>query len=483
MPSFCQPIHERARTKIVATVGPACSTTEQLGRLIAAGVDVFRLNMAHGDHASHAAVLENIRAAGELQDRPIGILADLSGPKIRLGELAKDPLECRTGGVFEFVPGTESAKENQLTTNYDLLIDELAEGDRVMLADGTVELRVTKKEHRRVETIVVTPGILRSRQGVNLPGVKLSVPAITTKDRNDAVWAAKHGVDFVSLSFVRAATEIRELQEMLRELGSQALTIAKIEKPEALDNLEDIVAASGGIMVARGDLGVEIDVAETPVAQKRIIDTCTKFRRPVIVATQMLDSMQRSSRPTRAEASDVANAILDGADACMLSGETAIGEYPCESVEMMNRIMLSTEKLLLERPPKHIAPDAANSAGVHPVTEAVVFGAGRIAEWLQAKVVVIETRSGRTALAKSKQRDFISTVGVSANEETLRMMALFWGIEPVRGAPLTEPELRAFVDQWGKGQKILKSGDLVVLLASGDFRTNAHNHVLVHEVK
>jgi pyruvate kinase len=269
---------------------------------------------------------------------------------------------------------------------------------------------------------------------------------------------------------------------MLRELGSQAMTIAKIEKPEALENLEDIVSASGGIMVARGDLGVEIDVAETPVAQKRIIDTCTKMRRPVIVATQMLDSMQHSRRPTRAEASDVANAILDGADACMLSGETAIGKYPQESVETMNRILLATERLLLERPIRHIEPDA-KASGVHPITESMVYGAGRIAQRLSAKAVVISTRSGRTALAKSKQRDFISTLGVSANEETLRKMALFWGIEPIRGALSNETELSDFIDEWGKHHGMLVRGDLVVLMASGDFRSDAHNHVLVHEVK
>lgn len=476
-----QPVSQRARTKIVATVGPACSSREKLSELIAAGVDVFRMNMAHGDTASHENVLANIRHAASQQDRPIGVLVDLSGPKIRLGQLAIDPLDCPLGAKFDFVRGTESESENELTTNYEPLLDELSEGDRVLLCDGTVGMKVIKKSSDRVQCEVVGPGILRSRQGVNLPGVKLSVPAITPRDHENAVWAAKNNADFVSLSFVRTPEEIRQLKVILRELGSQAMTIAKIEKPEALERLDEIVIAADGIMVARGDLGVEIDIERTPVEQKRIIDTCTKHRRPVIVATQMLDSMQHSRRPTRAEASDVANAILDGADACMLSGETAIGKYPSIAVDVMNRIMLETEKRLAERPPVQIDSDP-DDAAVHPVTEAVVYGAAKIASRLKAKIVAIQTRSGRTALAKSKQRDVILSIAVSEKEQTLRQMALFWGIQPVGGAPRDDSSLRQFIDTWGKENNFLKTGDLVVLMASGDFRTAAHNRIEVHEV-
>ncbi len=479
MPNLNQPIDERARTKIVATVGPACSTEEKLGQLIAAGVDVFRMNTAHGDQASHEKMLAKIRSAASQQERPIGILVDLAGPKIRLGTLVEDPLDCPAGAEFHFVPGTESTQPNELTSNYDKLLEELSEGDRVLLADGTVGMRVKKKSPDRVTCEVYAPGILRSRQGVNLPGVKLSVPSITPQDHEWAVWAAKNRADFVSLSFVREAKEIRQLKVMLRELGSRAMTIAKIEKPEALECLDEIVNASDGIMVARGDLGVEIDIERTPVEQKRIIDTCTRYRRPVIVATQMLDSMQVSRRPTRAEASDVANAILDGADACMLSGETAIGDFPTESVDMMNRIMLATEQHLARQPRPMLDQ---SHVGVHPVTEAVVHGAGKIAERLGAKAVAIQTRSGRTALAKSKQRDLIPSIAVSEKEQTLRQMALFWGIEPVAGAPVDSSSLRQFIDEWGKEQGLLKTADLVVLMASGDFRAEAHNRILVHEV-
>ena len=479
--NLTQPVAERARTKIVATVGPACSSVNKLAELISAGVDVFRINTAHGDTEQHDKLLGQIRLAASQQDRPIGILVDLAGPKIRLGTLVNDPLDCHLGAELTFVSGTESSRPDELTTNYEKLLDELAVDDRVLLADGTVGLRVKTCTAERVVCEVVSAGTLRSRQGVNLPGVKLSVPSITEKDHRHAVWAAKNNVDFVSLSFVRSPEEIRGLKVILRELGSRAMTIAKIEKPEALTCLDEIVIAADGIMVARGDLGVEIDIERTPVEQKRIIDTCAKYRRPVIVATQMLDSMQHSSRPTRAEASDVANAILDGADACMLSGETAIGDYPTESVDMMNRIMLVTEQRLASHPPERIDPAPAQGA-VHPVTEAVVFGAARIAERLNANVVVIQTNSGRTALAKSKQRDLISSIAVSDREQTLRQMALYWGIEPVVGAPASVASLRQFVDDWGKANRVLGTGDLVVLMASGDLKAGAHNRVVVHEV-
>jgi pyruvate kinase len=332
---------QRARTKIVATVGPACRAPDRLAELATAGVDVFRLNMAHGTPAEHEREVEDIRRISRDSGRPLGILVDLAGPKIRLGELFQEPTECTAGAEVQFIRGNRSPAANVFTSNYDQLIDELAVGNSVMLADGTVELHVVAKDSAMVTCRVVMGGIVRGRQGINLPGARLSVPAMTNDDWTHAAWAAQQGVDFVSLSFVRSDREIGQLQTRLRELGSSALVIAKIEKREALDNLDAIVAASDGIMVARGDLGVETDVAEMPVAQKRVIRCCQKLMKPVIVATQMLDSMTRSNRPTRAEATDVANAILDGADACMLSGETAIGEFPRQTVEMMNRILLA----------------------------------------------------------------------------------------------------------------------------------------------
>lgn len=477
-----EPHVQRARTKIVATVGPACGAPENLVTLIHSGVDVFRINMAHGNPDQHAEAIRNIRQASAEVGRPIGILVDLAGPKIRLGTLFTDPTPCSLGESFEFVRGEKATGPRVFTSNYERLIDELDLDDTVMLADGTVGLRVTAKESDRVTCTVTAAGSVRSRQGVNLPGVKLSVPAMTEKDWQHAKWAVEQGADFVSLSFVRTPAEIVLLKERLRELGSQAIVIAKIEKKEALDNLKEIVAASDGVMVARGDLGVETDVAEMPIAQKRIIACCQQFLKPVIVATQMLDSMTHSARPTRAETTDVANAILDGADACMLSGETAVGEFPQQTVEMMNRIMLATERALLDLPPQ--SPPIAAVAGVHPITTAVVYGASRIAAQLFARMVVIATRLGGTARVKSKMRDFIPTVGVSDHVETLRQMCLFWGITPLQVPQISNGvELRRFIAQWGQRDGALHSGDRVVYVTGSEVVAQAHNVVVVYEVE
>ncbi|QDU93840.1 Pyruvate kinase [Lignipirellula cremea] len=308
------------------------------------------------------------------------------------------------------------------------LVDELQRGDRVLLSDGAVGMRVVEKRPDAAVCQVDGAGTIRTRQGINLPGVKLSTPAMSEEDLAHALWAAQAGVDFVSLSFVRTPEEIEQLKALLLDEGSSALAIAKIEKAEAVENLEAIVRASGGVMVARGDLGVEIDVAEMPVVQKRIIQMCQKYIRPVIVATQMLESMQHSKRPTRAEATDVANAVYDGADACMLSGETAVGEYPCEVVDMMRRIIYSTEKALRHAPPQ--ASSAPDAAGVHPITAAVVDGAVRIARQADARMLVVATVSGATARVISKQRAYFPSIGISTSDATLQRMSLYWGIIP-----------------------------------------------------
>jgi len=471
----------RARTKIVATVGPACRAPERLRELLEAGVDVLRLNMAHGTTQDQAAVVDDIRAISRDTGTPVGILVDLAGPKIRLGEVTPDPLECQRGDLFRFVRG-EPRSPGELHCNYERLIDELDPRDRLMLADGTVEMVVQEKHPDHVICRVTSPGTLRSRQGINLPGVKLSVPAMNATDLQHARWAARAGVDFVSLSFVRSAADMRQLKQILLEEGSPALAIAKIEKPEALRELEAIVQASDGVMVARGDLGVEIDVAEMPVQQKRIIQVCQAWNRPVIVATQMLDSMQRSSLPTRAEVTDVANAILDGADACMLSGETAIGRFPIESVQMMNRIMLSTEASLQGRS-NPWWQESHDRDSVHPITSAIVAGAGKIAEQLGAKLVVVATHSGRTALAKAKRRDFVSTVAVSDLEATVRQMTLFWGITPLQDRPEDlQKDLIPFIEKWGRSQGILQAGDRLVVIMGSLQDADRHNQLLVHEL-
>lgn len=468
-----------ASTKIVATVGPACDTVEKLADLILAGVDIFRINTAHGDRQQHEQALQRIRAAGEQTQSHVGVLLDLSGPKIRLGQLPIDPFVCEIGAQIVFVRGEQASEPNHFTSSYKRLIDELSIGNRVLLADGTVSLVVEQMTADSAVCRVTSAGEVRSRQGINLPGVKLSVSAMRPVDVDNAIWGAKNDIDFISLSFVRTAEDVHSLKNLLISYESQALVIAKIEKPEALDQLEAIVEAADGVMVARGDLGVEIDVAETPVAQKRIIRVCREKIKPVIVATQMLESMHHSRRPTRAEASDVANAILDGADACMLSGETAIGDYPLDTVATMSRIMVHTEqKLLIED-----VAQLGTSKRVHPITSAVTDAATAIAEAIAAKLIVVATHSGGTAWVKSKSRSRIPTIGASDNLAALRRMSLFWGIKPLYVQHFDHPGLLFDeVSRWGTEQGVLAAGDRVVFVTGSGVMEKAHNVLVVHTV-
>lgn len=467
------------RTKIVATVGPACATVEMLTKMIAAGVDVFRINSAHGNREELAAKLESIRQAEQVAGFPVGVLLDLAGPKIRLGELVQEPLWCEMGATLTFIRGDSSDSPLRLTSTYPRLIDELSAGDSVMLADGTVALRVIEASKNEATCEVVSAGEIRSRQGINLPGVQLSVSAMRPDDVDNAIWGTRAGVDFISLSFVRSAEDVRSLKNLLSSYESKSLVIAKIEKQEALSDLDNIVTAADGVMVARGDLGVEIDVAETPVAQKRIIEKCREKLKPVIVATQMLDSMHHSKRPTRAEASDVANAMLDGADACMLSGETAIGEYPLETVKTMNRILRFTEESRLIRDDNSRKPFDR----VHPITSAVAYAATSIAESINAKVVVVATRTGSTAWLKSKERSLIPTLGISNNDETLRRMSLFWGIKPLRVTQLDDTQqLFTEVSRWALDKNLLAKGDQMVFVTGSGLPDKSHNWLVVHTV-
>ncbi len=506
-----------SQTKIVATVGPVCDSEEKLLELILAGVDVFRLNMAHADHRQQDVRLAAIRRAAVRAHHTVGVLVDLAGPKMRLGELPGGQLLCRTGDRVRFVRGETTAAVTStaqlpdgaavpttaatpdLTTTYEPLIDELQPNDRIMLADGTVALVVEEVQKDLAVCRVIQSGLIRSRQGVNLPGVKLSVAALSDIDRENAVWAAENDIDFVGLSFVRRAEDVRDLKTLLKASTTDPAcggphVIAKIEKPEALDNLTAIVASADGVMVARGDRGVEIDIALVAVAQKRIIAECRRQRKPVIIATQMLDSMQHSRIPTRAEVADVSNAILDGADACMLSGETAVGEYPVETVEIMNRIALAAETSLTRRQEEsgsncqdENCPNQHRwtySHPLNPVTKAVVSEAGLLAEKLAAKLIIVASAGGATALSLAKSRFRVPTVGVSDSQATLRRICLYWGVTPLAGAPLRDsPALVRFVTDWAKQNGLLRSGDHIVLIAGTGTTVTKHNMIVVHEVE
>jgi len=469
-----------SQTKIVATLGPASDSYNQICALIRAGVDVFRLNTAHGTLQEHEERLNRIRQAEREIGWPIGVLVDLAGPKIRLGDLAGGSLECAPGMTVRFIRNDKGESPSELPSTYPMLVDELDVGDRVMLADGTVSLKVIRKAADFAECEVVQPGTIRSRQGINLPGVKLRVAALTDADREVVAWAIQRDIDFLSLSFVRSPDDISELRSLVSKASIPPAIIAKIEKPEALERLEQIVAESDGVMVARGDLGVEVDIAQVPVIQKRIVQLANRLRKPVIVATQMLDSMQNSRLPTRAEVTDVANAILDGADACMLSGETAIGKHPLESVQMMHRIAMAIEATM--------GCPRIESAGLqcrqdNSVTEAAVKHAGTMAAELGAKMLITVSRSGLTTLIIAKHRFPVLTVGLSQSLPALRRMTLYWGIVPVQGAPVDDSkQLLEFAIAWARRESLVHSGDRVVFLFGTGTAPSAHNSIAVHVV-
>ena len=475
-----KPHQKITRTKTVATVGPASSTVEVLSDLIVAGVNVFRLNMAHGTRENHEKAIKRIREASKKVDLPVGILIDLAGPKIRLGQLFEDPMTVENGQDVTFVRGSKSSSKFELTCTYESLLDELKVGDAVVLADGLIRLTVTQLDKDKATCNVVDGGTFRSRQGVNLPATNLSIPALGEKDIDNAKWATTQDVQFVSLSCVRNADEINQRRKLFLDHNCNAYIVANNEKQEAMDNLEEIVQATDAIMVARGDLGVEIAIEKTPLAQKQIIKVCCTYRKPVIVATQMLESMHHSKQPTRAEASDVANAILDGADACMLSGETAIGEYPLDAVGMMNRIMLETETIFKGQDSHTTLLDDLPH---NDVAESIAFGAAQIAKRLDSKLVVIASSTGETARLKSKQRDYIPTLCLTDDDQVAKKLSLYWGIIAVVVPNLSDQNaLQTFIKDWAKSQQVADSGDSVVVVSDTEMMPGVHDAILVSKI-
>ncbi len=476
-----EPWRRPSRTKIVATVGPACGDRDRLRELIRAGVDVFRINTAHGTREEHNTRLDQIRQASQEAGQVVAVLVDLAGPKIRLGELAGDERQFVAGETVRFVRGDHPSSPDDLTTTYDRLLDELEIGDRIVLADGIVTLNVERVEAEAATCRVIQSGIVRSRQGVNLPGAKLSVAALSEKDRDNAVWAAQAGVDYIGLSFVRRDDELRELKAMISNQGSHAGVVAKIEKPEALENLDAIVQTADAVMVARGDLGVEIDIAQVPIVQKQIVASCRLHRKPVIIATQMLDSMQRSRIPTRAEVTDIATAIIEGADACMLSGETAVGQYPLEAVEMMHRIAVAIEEDAKQQATQ--PHDEPYLEGLKEITEATTYAAGRLAEKLEARVLLVASQSGQTALVVAKHHHHVPVIGVSDSEEALRRMCLYWGVIPLADAPVEQGDkLLQHVVERGRASGALAAGDRIVMVFGTGIRSSQHNMIVVHQI-
>jgi pyruvate kinase len=455
------------RTKIVATIGPASRTPEVLRQLIEAGVDVFRLNFSHGTHEEHSAVLADIRRISAEMQHHVAVLQDLCGPKIRLEPIPGDVLDCRLHDEFTLVAGVP-ANAREFACSYRQLPDDLTAGETVLFADGTVAMTVVDTAPGRARLRVTLPGRVRSRQGLNLPRTELAVSSLTEKDLRDLDWTAQHAgdVDFVALSFVRSADDVARLRRELEARACTADIVVKIEKPQAVAHLDAIVAAADAVMVARGDMGVEMDVQRVPAIQKRIIAACNRTHRPVITATQMLNSMEQSSRPTRAEASDVFNAVLDGTDAVMLSGESAIGQFPVETVAMMREICTEAEAYLKSDSPARQVETAALSGLIDPLTEAAVDAACLMTRQLGAALIVVAAASGRPARALANRRPAATILALPDSTAIARRLSLCWGVIPVVLAERTTAEgaLRSGIES-ATSRGLVERGQHAVLLA------------------
>jgi pyruvate kinase len=416
------------RTKIVATIGPATAAVDKVHALAELGVDIVRLNFAHGTHESHARIIEWVREASAAMDKPMAILADLGGPKIRIGTLP-EPINLADKGLIVLVP-EEIATGDEIPTTYAALASDVQPGNRVLLDDGLMELRVMKVEGPRVICSVARGGLLRQNKGINLPGIHVSAPALTEKDILDLQFAESMDVDYIGLSFVQSPDDIRDLRS---RISTGALIVAKIEKDTALEAIEPILALTDAVMVARGDLGVELPFEQVPIAQKRIIQLANLYGRPVITATQMLESMIENPRPTRAEASDVANALFDGTDAVMLSGETAAGKYPFLAVEAMARIASEIERTTsFSDGPKYDVPMLHRlRIGATPTEHAIAAATVEAVRLLDAPAVVTFTRTGGTSRLVSSYRPPVPILGVTDQNRTWRQLSLVWGVHPV----------------------------------------------------
>ena len=447
------------RAKIVCTLGPATSTPARIRELVEAGMDVARLNMSHGSHADHERSYRLVRKASDATRRGVGIFADLQGPKIRLGKVASGPVELEEGQTFTITTREVPGDKEICSTTYDGLPGDVKVGDPILVDDGKVRLEVTAVGDTDVETRVVVAGTVSDNKGINLPGVAVSVPALSEKDKEDLRFALHLTVDFIALSFVRSAKDVEDVRAIMKEEGIFLPVIAKIEKPQAIEKLGEIIKAFDGFMVARGDLGVECPLEDVPMIQARIVDLARRNAKPVIVATQMLESMITAPRPTRAEASDVANALLDGADAVMLSGETSVGEYPIETVTTMARILESTERYGMHRMAK-IDWQPRTKGGV------IAKAATEVAERVGAKYLVAFTQSGDSARRLSRHRGEIPILAFTPVAAVRSQLALSWGIETFKVSPVEHTdEMVKQVDEALLQIGRVHEGDLVVIIA------------------
>ena len=465
------------RTKIVATIGPASSSREMIREMVDRGMNVARLNFSHGSYEDHAQVVSLLRSLSEELDTPITILQDLQGPKIRVGILPDEGIELIEGEKLTLVPQTEDIKDSAtVSIDYPHLAEEAQPGEQILLDDGLLELEITAIEGKAVICQVIEGGILKSRKGVNLPSLNLRLPSMTEKDKQDLEFGIAQKVDWVSLSFVRQADDVRYLKKLLTEHNADIPVMAKIEKPQAIDNLDAILAECDGIMVARGDLGVEMKPEKVPLLQKEIIRKCNLKNIPVITATQMLDSMINNPRPTRAEASDVANAIIDGTDAVMLSGESAVGKYPFKAVEMLAKIATSIEPDLqfVNNPP-------AKTDRTHALSEAL----NAIDKILNLRYIVCFTATGYTAQIASGERPQALVVAFTPNIDVYHRLNLVWGVKPVymEQEHKTFEELVAIAETYLQDKQLVQSGEQILIMGGIPTQTpQGTNFIKIHQI-
>jgi len=472
------PAHRRA--KIICTIGPACHSEAAMRDLLRLGMDVARLNFSHGSHEDHARNIERLRRAAEKEDRTICILQDLQGPKIRTGRLERhEPVLLKSGSTVLITPRDITGTATRISTTFQDLAREVGVGARILLRDGLIELRVRTVRGKDVICDVLNGGTLGEHQGINLPGTALSIPALTQKDRKDLEFGLKQGVDAVALSFIRTAADVNMVRQIVGSLGCDVPLISKLEKPQAIDHLEEILEASDGVMVARGDLGVEMAPEKVPVIQKHVIRRAAVWRKPVITATQMLESMIENPRPTRAEASDVANAIFDGSDSVMLSAETASGRYPREAVAMMSRIVIEAESNMGE----FTLPRRRRDRHGLSVAETICESIAHAAEDLPMGAIAVFTETGNTARMISKYRPQAAIYAFTHNPTVAQRTNLYWGVHPMKCAQaLSVEHMVRVAEKELLARRSLKPGDVLGVVAGTRQASGSTNFMRLHTV-
>ncbi len=466
------------RVKIICTIGPACSSRTVIDRMIRAGMNVARLNFSHGTYGDHIKAVNYIREGAIKHGSPVAILQDLRGLKIRVGSLKNGALVLKKNSVLNLTAENVEGDDRQISISYPHLLKDVGAGERILMDDGLLQMVVIDKKRDRLIVRVTEGGVLKEKKGVNFPGVQLSGDVFTKKDREDLIFGINMGVDYIAMSFVSSAHDVLKVKEWIRRHKADVPVIAKIERPQALKNIDEIIEASDGLMIARGDLGVEIQLEKVPLIQKSLIEKCNLAMKPVITATQMLESMTEHMRPTRAEAADIANAVLDGTDALMLSGETSVGKYPVEALKMMARIIVAAETSrsgILHDMNKVISKTFAQA-----IAEAACISSRDI----KAKVIVAFSRTGFTALLVSKFRPGVPIIGFTVRESIRRRMSLYWGInQHIMKFPRSTDEMISETEKVLLRKRIVRKGDPIIIIATSPFALGGKTNIMkLHKV-